>query len=156
MSALGDGTGFHTDFVGTVRVNHTHAAAGNLYGVSGAYLVDTVGMQRKTGCFNAVYSDRDIFRFRLTEGKEYSENERACQKYGEKEVDFIAKRQSEKIYIQVSYILATPETVEREFGVYRNIRDNYPKYVLSLDEFNMSRDGIIHQNIRNFLLEGTK
>ena len=69
-------------------------------------------------------------------------------KYGEKEVDFIAKRQSEKIYIQVSYILATPETVEREFGVYRNIRDNYPKYVLSLDEFNMSRDGIIHQNIR--------
>ena len=77
-------------------------------------------------------------------------------KYGEKEVDFIAKRQSEKIYIQVSYILATPETVEREFGVYRKIRDNYPKYVLSLDEFDMSRDGIIHQNIRDFLLEGTK
>ena len=74
-------------------------------------------------------------------------------KYGEKEVDFIAKRQAEKIYIQVSYILATPETVEREFGVYKNIRDNYPKYVLSLDEFNMSRDGIIHQNIRDFLLE---
>ena len=77
-------------------------------------------------------------------------------KYGEKEVDFIAKRQAEKIYIQVSYILATPETVEREFGVYKNIRDNSPKYVLSLDEFNMSRDGIIHQNIRDFLLEGTK
>ena len=74
-------------------------------------------------------------------------------KYGEKEVDFIAKRQAEKIYIQVSYILATPETVEREFGVYKNIRDNSPKYVLSLDEFNMSRDGIIHQNIRDFLLE---
>ena len=73
-------------------------------------------------------------------------------KYGEKEVDFIAERQSEKIYIQVCYILATPETIEREFGVYRNIRDNYPKYVLSLDEFDMSRDGIIHQNIRDFLL----
>ncbi len=73
-------------------------------------------------------------------------------KYGEKEVDFIAERQSEKIYIQVCYILATPETAEREFGVYRNIRDNYPKYVLSLDEFDMSRDGIIHQNIRDFLL----
>ena len=77
-------------------------------------------------------------------------------KYGEKEVDFIAKRQAEKIYIQVSYILTTPETVEREFGVYKNIRDNYPKYVLSLDEFNMSRDGIIHQNIRDFLLEDAK
>lgn len=74
-------------------------------------------------------------------------------KYGEREVDFIAQRQSEIIYIQVAYILATPETVEREFGVYRNIRDNYPKYVLSLDEFDMSRDGIIHQNIRDFLLQ---
>ena len=55
------------------------------------------------------------------------------------EVDFIAERQSERIYIQVCYILATPETVEREFGVYRNIRDNYPKYVLSMDEFDMSQ-----------------
>lgn len=74
-------------------------------------------------------------------------------KYGDKEVDFIARRQSELIYIQVCYILATPETAEREFGVYRNIRDNYPKYVLSLDEFDMSRDGIIHQNLRDFLLQ---
>ena len=74
-------------------------------------------------------------------------------KYGEKEVDFIAQRQSEKIYIQVCYLLATPETAAREFGVYRNIRDNYPKYVLSLDEFDMSRDGIIHQNIRDFLID---
>ena len=75
-------------------------------------------------------------------------------KSGEKEVDFIAERQSERIYIQVSYLLAAPETIEREFGVYQNIRDNYPKYVLSLDEFDMSRNGIIHQNIRDFLLEG--
>lgn len=74
-------------------------------------------------------------------------------KAGEKEIDFIAERQSERIYIQVSYLLAAPETIEREFGVYQNIRDNYPKYVLSLDEFDMSRDGIIHMNIRDFLLQ---
>lgn len=73
-------------------------------------------------------------------------------KAGEKEVDFIAERQSERIYLQVAYLLATPETIEHEFGVYRSIRDNYPKYVLSLDEFDMSRDGIIHINIRDFLL----
>lgn len=47
-----------------------------------------------------------------------------------------------------------PETIERDFGIYQNVRDNYPKYVLSLDEFDMSRNGIIHQNIRDFLLEG--
>ena len=44
------------------------------------------------------------------------------------------------------------ETVRREFGAYDNIRDNYPKYVVSLDEFDMSRNGIKHRNIRDFLL----
>lgn len=69
-----------------------------------------------------------------------------------KEIDFICEKQGEKIYIQVTYLLAAEETIEREFGVYRNVNDNYPKYVLSLDEFDMSRDGIIHKNIRDFLL----
>lgn len=73
-------------------------------------------------------------------------------KVDNKEIDFICERQEEKIYIQVTYLLAAEETIEREFGVYRNIEDNYPKYVLSLDEFDMSRDGIIHKNIRDFLL----
>lgn len=70
-----------------------------------------------------------------------------------KKIDFICERQQQRIYIQVAYILASPETIEREFGVYNGINDNYPKYVLSLDEFDMSRDGIIHKNIRDFLLE---
>jgi len=74
-------------------------------------------------------------------------------KYAQKEIDFIAQKQAKTIYIQVCYILATQETREREFGVYRNIKDNYPKYVLSLDEFDMSKDGIIHKNIKDFLLE---
>ncbi len=54
-------------------------------------------------------------------------------KLGEREVDFIATRQSERIYIQVAYLLASDETIEREFGVLRSIPDNYPKYDLSLD-----------------------
>ena len=58
------------------------------------------------------------------------------------------------MYIQVAYLLADEKTVEREFGVYSKIRDNYPKYVLSLDDYDFSRDGIIHENIRNFLLRG--
>lgn len=68
------------------------------------------------------------------------------------EIDFCAERRGEKIYVQVAYLLATEETVEREFGVFAEIRDNWPKYVLSLDEIDMSRDGIIHKNIRDFLL----
>lgn len=71
---------------------------------------------------------------------------------GEKEIDFVCERYGEKIYVQVTYLLASEETIQREFGAYDNIRDNYPKYVVSLDEFDMSRNGIKHRNIRDFLL----
>ena len=73
-------------------------------------------------------------------------------KAGEKEVDFVCSRQDQKLYIQVTYLLATEETIQREFGVYDSIRDNFPKYVVSLDEFDLSRNGIKHFNIRDFLL----
>jgi predicted AAA+ superfamily ATPase len=75
-------------------------------------------------------------------------------KLGEREIDFVGERQKELIYIQTAYLLASPETVEREFGPLGKIRDSYPKYVLSLDEFDFSRDGIIHRNIRDWLLGG--
>ena len=71
---------------------------------------------------------------------------------GDKEIDFVCNRHGKKLYVQVAYLLASEETVNREFGVYDSIRDNFPKYVVSLDEFDMSRNGIKHQNIRDFLL----
>ena len=69
-----------------------------------------------------------------------------------KEIDFICHDRNEKIYIQVTYLLASEETIEREFSVYDSIRDNFPKYVVSMDELDMSRNGIRHRNIRDFLL----
>lgn len=71
---------------------------------------------------------------------------------GDKEIDFVCNKRGEKLYVQVSYLLAAEETIAREFGAYDNIRDNFPKYVVSLDEFDMSRNGIKHRNIRDFLL----
>ena len=71
---------------------------------------------------------------------------------GDKEIDFVCDKRGEKLYVQVCYLLASDETVNREFGAYDSIRDNFPKYVVSLDEFDMSRNGIKHRNIRNFLL----
>jgi uncharacterized protein len=73
-------------------------------------------------------------------------------KAAEQKVDFVCDRHGERIYIQVCYLLASEETIDREFGVYDSIRDNFPKYVLSMDELNMSRNGIQHRNIRDFLL----
>ncbi len=73
-------------------------------------------------------------------------------KVGEREIDFVCERHGEKCYIQVAYLLAAEETVQREFGVYEHVQDNFPKYVVSLDEFDMSRNGVRHYNIRDFLL----
>lgn len=74
-------------------------------------------------------------------------------KTGEKEIDFVCDKRGDKLYVQVTYLLASEDTIKREFGAYDNIRDNFPKYVVSLDEFDMSRNGIKHRSIRDFLLD---
>lgn len=70
----------------------------------------------------------------------------------EKDFDFVCGRRAERLYIQVAYLLASEETVAREFGAYDGVRDNFPKYVVSLDELDRSRNGIKHRNLRDFLL----
>ena len=69
------------------------------------------------------------------------------------EIDFIAQRGNQKEYFQVCYLLASEETIKREFGAFNSVKDNYPKYVLSLDKFDFSQDGIIHKNIIDWLLD---
>ena len=73
-------------------------------------------------------------------------------KKGDLEIDFIAEKQGKKIYIQVAYLLANEETIKREFSVYNSVKDSYPKYVVSMDELDFSQNGIIHKNIKDFLL----
>lgn len=68
------------------------------------------------------------------------------------EIDFVAVLGKEKIYVQVAYLLAAEETIEREFTVLETIPDNYPKYVVSMDEIDRGRNGIKNINIRDFLL----
>ena len=74
-------------------------------------------------------------------------------KIKDKEVDFIAIKDNIKKYYQVSYLLVNDDVIEREFGAFKVIDDNYPKYVLSLDKTNFSQKGIIHKNIIDWLLE---
>lgn len=68
------------------------------------------------------------------------------------EVDFVIKRANTKKYIQVCYVLNDEKTVAREFGAFKPINDNYEKYVISADRFDLSRDGIKHLNIIDFLM----
>ena len=71
---------------------------------------------------------------------------------GKYEIDFVCKKMGEKIYVQLTRELSHKDTIEREFEPLLLVRDNYPKYVISTDEFDMSQDGIKHMNILDFLL----
>ena len=69
------------------------------------------------------------------------------------EIDFIAERDGKRCYLQVAYLMASEDTREREFGAFRAIGDAYPKYVISMDPLAMSRDGIMHLRLVDFLVD---
>ena len=75
-------------------------------------------------------------------------------KFLDYEIDFVAEKGNSRIYIQVAYLLNSKETIEREFQVMKQISDNYPKYVLSMDKHQTTNnEGIIRMNIIIFLKE---
>ena len=75
-------------------------------------------------------------------------------KMNDKEIDFIAEKERKRIYVQVAYLLASEKTINREFNVLRNIKDNYPKYVVSMDTvFGDDFEGIQRLHIVDFLLK---
>ncbi len=74
-------------------------------------------------------------------------------KSGQNEIDFVAEKEGQRLYIQVAYKLESKETINREFSVLMNIGDNYPKYVLTMDDFfDDNLEGIKHLQIHEFLL----
>jgi len=78
-------------------------------------------------------------------------------KFDDLEVDFISEKNGTRTYIQVSYLLETDKTREREYKVLEKIKDNFPKYVITMDKLPVSnQNGIIRMNIIDFLLNGFK
>ena len=69
------------------------------------------------------------------------------------EIDFVVDNFGKRFYIQVADYLSSEEVIEREFGAYKNVEDNFPKYVITMDKMDYSRNGIIHKNIVDWLLE---
>ena len=75
-------------------------------------------------------------------------------KFDNNEIDFVAERQGRKIYVQVAYKLENKETVAREFGNLLSVGDQYPKYVVTMDDFwQDSIEGVAHLYITDFLLK---
>lgn len=115
------------------------------------YLVDQ-------GFYKANLEEKQQNRGRLLENIVYLELLRhnytvtvgTLKKY---EVDFIARKDDAKIYIQVSYNLSDKKTLERETRPLIEIKDNYPKYLISKDRENYTNNGIKHYNIIRFLKE---
>lgn len=71
---------------------------------------------------------------------------------GNKEIDFVFEKNNQKIYIQVAYLITDQKVYEREFGNLKNINDNYPKFVVSMDALYLGNDnGIAHMQLHNFL-----
>lgn len=73
-------------------------------------------------------------------------------KLGGYDIDFVCTKGGERVYIQVAYLIILDQ-MGREFGSLEKIKDHYPKYVISNDVVDMSRNGIRHLNIMDFLLE---
>ena len=70
-----------------------------------------------------------------------------------KEVDFVCQKNSERLYVQVSYLMPDQTTREREFSSLESVPDQYDKLVLSLDRVNFARNGVKHRNLVEWLLE---
>ncbi len=91
---------------------------------------------------NIVFNELNIKGYEVYSGK---------TKKGE--IDFVAIKPNKKIYIQVAYSISDEETKKREFGAYDVINDNYPKYVITLDNRKYDYNGIKHVNVIDFLLD---
>jgi uncharacterized protein len=74
-------------------------------------------------------------------------------KWGAREVDFVAEKNENKIYVQVAYKMAEKSTIDREFTPLLEIKDNHPKYVVTMDElWKDNIEGVKHVYIADFLL----
>ena len=114
------------------------------------YVVDQ-GLRQAMGMSNQMNIDQ------VLEGIVFMELKRrgykvSVGKVGDLEVDFVAKRGNELEYYQVTYLMADERTREREFASLSAIPDNYPKFVLSMDEFDFSKEGIRAINLVDWLL----
>lgn len=93
---------------------------------------------------NVVYLHLKTAGYKIFVGKE-----------GEKEVDFICERENERIYIQVAYLMLEQKTIDREYGNLLSIKDNYPKFVVSLDKMVETNSylGITRMHVKDFCVK---
>ncbi|GGJ82091.1 ATP-binding protein [Parabacteroides faecis] len=125
-------------------------ALGNAYLINKVGRVDVNGLKKFEIGDKYFFEDLGLRNCRLGSFLQY---EVYVGQKDNQEIDFVALKQGKKVYVQVAYLISDEKTREREFGNLMTIQDNYPKYVVSLDEFNRGSDveGIIHLHLADFL-----
>lgn len=133
-------------------VKRREIAGKRIFETGEKYYFEDIGLRNAIGGFkpedigkvleNVVYNQLVFLGYSVFVGKE-----------GDKEIDFIAEKNGEFVYLQVAYLLSNGNVVKREFGNLQLIKDNYPKYVITMDELpiNTSFRGIRHINLLKFL-----
>jgi len=101
---------------------------------------NTNNISRSHALENIVYNELKYQGYEVYIGKTYKG-----------EIDFVAIKNGKKCFIQVTYYLDSDDVIEREFNAFNSVKDQSPKYVMSLDEFDMSRNGVSHINIEDWL-----
>lgn len=135
------------------RVKRSDLTGKKIFEVGEKYYFTDIGLRNTIAEFspfelgqiveNLVFNQLDFLGYKVTVGMQ-----------GDKEIDFIADRKGERVYIQVALRITDDMTAKREFGNLLKIEDNYPKYVITLDEYTgASYKGIIHLPLRKFLME---
>ena len=135
------------------KVNRADIEGKKIFEIGGKYYFEDLGIRNyiagyKPGDMNKILENVVYLHLKIAGYKVFT------GKLGEKEIDFICERSDEKIYVQVCYLISDDRVVEREFGNLMLIRDNYPKYVVSMDQIGKttSHKGIRHMHIREFCM----
>jgi predicted AAA+ superfamily ATPase len=134
-------------------VQRTDIQGKKVFEVGEKYYFNDIGLRNSIAGFspfdlgkiieNAVYLHLKTIGYNILIGKQ-----------NDKEIDFIGERKGEKIYVQVALRIDEKRTMEREFGNLLAIKDNYPKYLITLDDYSgASYEGILHIPLRQFLYE---
>ncbi len=136
------------------KVKRTGIEGKRIFEVGEKYFFEDVGIRNALVGFkamdihkileNIVYLHLRMAGYSVTVGVE-----------GKKEIDFIAQKEGDKIYVQVAYMLTNRETMEREYGNLLEIRDNFPKYVVTMDDFTetSTHKGIVRMHVKDFCLK---
>jgi predicted AAA+ superfamily ATPase len=135
------------------NVHRTDIQGKKVFTIGEKYYFNDIGLRNSIAGFspfdlgqiieNAVYLHLKVMDYTVLIGKQ-----------SDKEIDFVGERLGEKIYIQVALRITEKQTLEREFGNLLAIKDNYPKYVITLDNYSgASYEGIIHLPLKQFLSE---